>query len=275
MQPQQSENRLKFWPGTDHRISLFRESVDAVLTVSRGDKGCYGLRDPPCYKLSLKAYASAHACAIVGIAQPVPRDGLPFPLVLSFPFNSFTCGERFCGFSPALPLFSRWTSTWPKPWKRGDICFLIVPTSVFWTWNHATGVVVYNYSRTILASQGLRIQRPWQNRPGLNIFHLAAEYDSFSQSQLLPSVYQRIRQGVDLHKVLKSWPAFLEWQGMPGGCQPIVFASFMCSDRVWSSSSQIWSSLIINSAGVKKCSAQAGLPGSLQPCVEPWLVRMF
>ena len=43
-----------------------------------------------------------------------------------------------------------------------------------------------------------------------------------SQSQLLPSVYQCIQQGVHIHEVLKSWPAFLESQGMLGGCQPIM-----------------------------------------------------
>ena len=45
---------------------------------------------------------------------------------------------------------------------------------------------------------------------------------TLSQSQPLPSVYQHIQQGVDIHEVLKSWPTFLESQGILGGCQPIV-----------------------------------------------------
>ena len=46
--------------------------------------------------------------------------------------------------------------------------------------------------------------------------------DTLSQSQLLPSVYQHIQQGVDIHEVLKSRPTFLESQGMLGGCQAIM-----------------------------------------------------
>ena len=44
---------------------------------------------------------------------------------------------------------------------------------------------------------------------------------TLTQSELSPSVYQRIRQGVDIHKILKSWPALLESQEMLGGCQAI------------------------------------------------------
>ena len=45
-------------------------------------------------------------------------------------------------------------------------------------------------------------------------------------------------------------------------------ASLVRSDWVRSSSTHMESSLIINNVSVKKCYAQAGLPGSLQPCAE-------
>ena len=46
--------------------------------------------------------------------------------------------------------------------------------------------------------------------------------DTLSQSQLLPGVYQRILQSVDIHEVLKRWPVFFEVQGMLGMCHPIM-----------------------------------------------------
>ena len=45
-------------------------------------------------------------------------------------------------------------------------------------------------------------------------------------------------------------------------------ASFVRCDSVRRSSTQIPSSLIVNNDRVKKCSAQAGLPGSLKQCAE-------
>ena len=75
----------------------------------------------------------------------------------------------------------------------------------------------------ILTSLGLntRFQRPWQTGPSLTLFTWRPN-DTLSQPQLLPSVHQRIRQGVDLHEVLKNWPEFLELQGMLRSCQPIM-----------------------------------------------------
>ena len=51
--------------------------------------------------------------------------------------------------------------------------------------------------------------------------------------------YQRIRQGVNINKVLKSWPTFLESQGMLGVCEPSWLASFARSDWVGSSSTRV------------------------------------
>ena len=75
----------------------------------------------------------------------------------------------------------------------------------------------------ILTSQGLgtRLQRPWQTGLSWTICTWWRN-DTLNQSQFLPSVYQRIRQDVNIHEVLKSWPAFLELQGMLGGCQRIT-----------------------------------------------------
>ena len=74
-----------------------------------------------------------------------------------------------------------------------------------------------------LTSQGLSIwlPRPWQTSLSWTLFTWWWN-DTLSQSQLLPRVYQRIWQGVDIHEVLKSWPTFLELQGMLGGCQPVT-----------------------------------------------------
>ena len=46
--------------------------------------------------------------------------------------------------------------------------------------------------------------------------------DTRSQSQLLHFVYQCPLQRVNINEVLKTWPTFLESQGMLGGCQPIM-----------------------------------------------------
>ena len=55
-------------------------------------------------------------------------------------------------------------------------------------------------------------------------------------------------------------------------------ASFVRSDWVRSRSTHASkeNSLIVNDASFKKCSAQAGLPGSVKQCAErPWLLRML
>ena len=73
-------------------------------------------------------------------------------------------------------------------------------------------------------SQGLSawLQRPWQTSLNWTFFTWWWN-DTLSQSQLLPSVYQWcIQHAVDVHEALTSWPAFLESQGMMGGCQPIM-----------------------------------------------------
>ena len=82
--------------------------------------------------------------------------------------------------------------------------------------------------KVILTSGGLSkwLQRTWQTSLSWTLFTWWRNV-TLSQLQLLPSVYQCIWQGVDIHEVLKSRPAFLESHGMLGGCQPIMLP-FSC-----------------------------------------------
>ena len=79
------------------------------------------------------------------------------------------------------------------------------------------------HCQSILTSQGLStlFQSAWQTGLSWTLF-MWWWNDNLSQSQLLPRVYQCIQQGADIHEVLKSWPVFLESQGMLGDCQPIM-----------------------------------------------------
>ena len=105
------------------------------------------------------------------------------------------------------------------------------------------------------------------NLPELNTFYVVAEWSTLRQSQILPRTYPRIRQGFDTHEVLK---CILGIERDAGRLSANHVASFVGSDWVRSSSTQIImeSSLIVNDASLKECSAQAGLPWSLKPCVE-------